>query len=103
MRPRRTFCNPSGFGLTSLFGAGVSGPVFELNASPSFADLLRNVSAQVADPSREGKTLADVWEDDEDGEDGLMNEAGEKKLLPIPALGSGSGAFAALVDYQACR
>ncbi|GEM11297.1 glutamate carboxypeptidase II [Rhodotorula toruloides] len=67
----------------------VSGPIFELNASPSFADLLRNVSAQVADPSREGKTLADVWEDGDDEED-LTVEDGEKKLLPVAALGSGS-------------
>uniref|UniRef100_A0A0K3CQJ1 BY PROTMAP: gi/472581865/gb/EMS19580.1/ glutamate carboxypeptidase II [Rhodosporidium toruloides NP11] gi/647402604/emb/CDR48837.1/ RHTO0S20e02454g1_1 [Rhodosporidium toruloides] n=1 Tax=Rhodotorula toruloides TaxID=5286 RepID=A0A0K3CQJ1_RHOTO len=67
----------------------VSGPIFELNASPSFADLLRNVSAQVSDPSREGKTLADVWEGGDDEEE-VTDEDSEKKLLPIAALGSGS-------------
>ncbi|BGO96033.1 hypothetical protein NBRC10512_002451 [Rhodotorula toruloides] len=67
----------------------VSGPIFELNASPSFADLLRNVSAQVPDPSREGKTLADVWENGDDEEE-MTDDEGEKKLLPVAALGSGS-------------
>ncbi|GAA5910552.1 hypothetical protein JCM8208_007640 [Rhodotorula glutinis] len=39
----------------------VSGSQYQLGASPSLADLLRNVSAQVPDPDREGKTLADRY------------------------------------------
>ncbi|BGP43868.1 Vacuolar protein sorting-associated protein 70 [Rhodotorula kratochvilovae] len=39
----------------------VSGSAYELNASPSLADLLRNVSAQVPDPDRKGKTLAERY------------------------------------------
>ncbi|GAA5854899.1 hypothetical protein JCM9279_000191 [Rhodotorula babjevae] len=39
----------------------VSGSQYQLGASPSLADLLRNVSAQVPDPDVEGKTLADRY------------------------------------------
>ncbi|KPV73187.1 uncharacterized protein RHOBADRAFT_38815 [Rhodotorula graminis WP1] len=39
----------------------VSGSQYQLGASPSLADLLRNVSAQVPDPDNEGKTLADRY------------------------------------------
>ncbi|GAA6057337.1 hypothetical protein JCM3770_001099 [Rhodotorula araucariae] len=52
----------------------VSGSEYELHASPSLADLLRNVSAQVPDPDRAGKTLADRSKDE----------------LNVGALGSGS-------------
>ncbi|GAA5871387.1 hypothetical protein JCM3774_005586 [Rhodotorula dairenensis] len=58
----------------------VAGSVYDLAASPSLADLLRNVSAQVPDPDREGKSLADPRE----GQDEKL------QVLEVAPLGSGS-------------
>ncbi|GAA5982736.1 hypothetical protein JCM10908_006765 [Rhodotorula pacifica] len=59
----------------------VSGSVYDLAASPSLSDLLKDVSAQVPDPDREGKSLADP----------KAGEGEEKlKVLDVAALGSGS-------------
>lgn len=74
------------FSPFALTRSGVSGSVYDLAASPSLADLLKNVSAQVPDPHREGKSLADPKEDQGD------NDNDEKlKVLDVAALGSGSG------------
>ncbi|BGP58474.1 hypothetical protein JCM8202_003603 [Rhodotorula sphaerocarpa] len=60
----------------------VAGSVYDLGASPSLADLLRDVSAQVPDPDRKGKSLADARED-EGGRPGL-------EVVDVAPLGSGS-------------
>lgn len=67
--------------------SGVAGSVYDLAASPSLADLLKNVSAQVPDPDREGKSLADPK-----GDQQRVGDDEEKlKVLDVAALGSGSG------------
>ena len=73
------------FALCFLCISGVAGSVYDLAASPSLADLLKNVSAQVPDPDREGKSLADPKEDGDVGDDEKL------KVLDVAALGSGSG------------
>ena len=40
------------FSLCFVCISGVAGSVYDLAASPSLADLLKNVSAQVPDPDR---------------------------------------------------
>lgn len=66
----------------TLPSSGVAGSVYDLAASPSLADLLKDVSAQVPDPDRTGKSLADPKRtaDDEN-----------LKVLEVAPLGSGSG------------
>lgn len=59
--------------------------MYDLGASPSLADLLRDVSAQVPDPDRKGKSLADARED-EGSRPGL-------EVVDVAPLGSGSGAL----------
>jgi hypothetical protein len=79
------------FSLCFVCISGVAGSVYDLAASPSLADLLKNVSAQVPDPDREGKSLADPKGNQQDEEEKL-------KVLDVAALGSGSGSSRIFVD-----
>ncbi|GAA5983728.1 hypothetical protein JCM11641_001732 [Rhodosporidiobolus odoratus] len=70
-----------------------SGSVYGLNASPSLANLLKEVSAKVEDPYRAGKTLAEAHSASEGVEQVGLVQAGEavsEKELKVGALGSGS-------------
>lgn len=84
---------PAHDGLTSCRLTGVAGSVYDLAASPSLADLLKDVSAQVPDPDRKGKSLADVRsaEDDMEGAEAPTTPSDSLKVLNVAALGSGSG------------
>ena len=65
------------------------------DATPSLAQLLRNVSRSVADPNT-GKTLYDAWEDSFLPSDGRVQT--EVRSPYVGALGSGSD-FVSFVNY----
>ena len=86
------------FALCFVCISGVAGSVYDLAASPSLADLLKNVSAQVPDPDREGKSLADPKKDGGDDDDDDDEE--KLKVLDVAALGSGSGSSRILFTWN---
>jgi N-acetylated-alpha-linked acidic dipeptidase len=77
-------------GADSENWSGVAGTSYSVSASPSLADLFRNVSSLVKDPDDASRTLlAKMVEEGNEEEDGLIGV--EKGLAKVGTLGSGSG------------
>ena len=69
-----------------------SGNELSVSASPLLFDLLRQAAADVADPGRAGKTLADGWRETGNKVSARSYASGgsQRDALPISILGSGS-------------
>ncbi len=72
--------------------ASTSGSDFTASASPLMFEAIRAAAADVPDPGRPGKSIADAWRDREGGGNirGYGAAAAEETDMPISILGSGS-------------
>ncbi|CEQ41136.1 SPOSA6832_02828 [Sporobolomyces salmonicolor] len=79
----------------------VAGSIYELAASPSLADLMRNVSSLVPDPSAKERSLLErnlVHRQQEAQNDGIGEARNEMKEVKVATLGSGSD-FTVFLQY----
>ena len=75
--------------LTSIYSSGVAGTAYGIGASPSLADLFKDVSNRVSDPDQSNRTLLAKMVAD-GGEDDWAGHGDGSAELKIGPLGSGS-------------